>query len=394
MSSPGSPSLVPIDAARLRPGMFVAELDRPWPQTTFRGPGLLITHPGQLEEIQQACQYVYIDLARSQISDEDFFASGLTMRLRRLDADAGLAAATGPGANPARAAIRDLAHALSAGLLHARRHESLPLARIREALQPLLLLLRQDPDTVAWIIATELKAGLIYRRALDSAVNMVRLARRLGFDDSTTAELALGALVLDVGKITIPMPILTRQGPLSADERSFVHRHVRRGLHLLRNGTLLSEPVQELCLGHHERLDGSGYPRGLRGTRIPLQARMAAIVDTYGALIHERHYARACARHEALRRLHARRRVHFDAAMLREFVHAVGVYPTGSAVELADGRRGIVRQQQPGEPRAPLVWLLTDRDGHSLGVGEPWTPRGKHDIARALPPAGPAGRPC
>lgn len=388
MSFTGSPALVPIDSARLRPGMYVAELDRPWLQTTFRTPGLLITHSSQLEELQQACQYVYIDLARSQVADEDFFASGLTVRLRRPGAGPEQAPAAGPEANGARAAIRGVAHSLAAGLRHARRHESLPLARIRADLKPLLATLREDPDAAAWIIATELKAGLIYRRALDSAVNMVRLARRLRLDDDMTAELALGALVLDVGKITIPMPILSRPGPLSADERNFVRRHVRRGLHLLRNGALLPEPVQELCLGHHERLDGSGYPRGLQGTRIPLPARMAAIVDSFSALTHERHYARACARHDALRRLHAMRRVHFDAAMLREFVHAVGVYPTGGQVELADGRRGIVCRQQPGEPRAPQVWILTDRSGRPLDhCDEVWTPRRKNDIARALAPA-------
>lgn len=312
--------------------------------------------------------------------DEARFSSGLTLRLRALSST------PDPGQR-VRADLRALAHTLADALEVARQHEQIPLARLRTALEPVLQAVREDPDLVAWVIATELRTGFLYRRAIEAATLMARFAARLHFDEWLTAELTLGALVLDIGKITVPVPILVKPGPLSGHEQEFVRRHVNRGLDLVTSGALVSDELRELFLGHHERLDGSGYPRGIRGTQIPLVARMGAIVDSYGAMTLDRHYAQGVSPHEALRRLHHFRRRHFDAYLVREFVKAIGVWPTGGWVALADGRCGMVRAQVAEEPRAPTVLLLTDEEGHALTAPIRWRPRRSREIARALAPA-------
>ena len=126
------------------------------------------------------------------------------------------------------------------------------------------------------------------RRLKDSS--RLRLAQEI---QRTRSALALAGLFLDIGKISVPITILAKPARLTSPERHFITRHVRRGLYMVRAAEAISEPLEEALLGHHERLDGSGYPRGIRGTHLPLAARLAGIVDTYDALLQTRSYSPA-----------------------------------------------------------------------------------------------------
>ena len=200
-------------------------------------------------------------------------------------------------------------------------------------------------------------------------------------------ELALAGLLLDIGKISVPITILAKPSELTGPERNFITRHVRRGLYMVRAAEYISGPLEEAILGHHERLDGSGYPRGVRGTRLPLAARLAGIVDTYDALLQNRSYSPALAAHDAIRLLNSMRERHFDAALVKTFIEALGVYPTGSWVQLADGRLGIVRSQTAGAPARPHIALVCDSTGGALKTdNQLWQPARRGDIARAVLP--------
>jgi HD-GYP domain-containing protein (c-di-GMP phosphodiesterase class II) len=114
---------------------------------------------------------------------------------------------------------------------------------------------------------------------------------------------------------------------------------------------------------HHERFDGSGYPEKQRGTEIPLFARIAGIVDTFDAITQDRNYAPAISAHTALRYLNGQRRSKFDGALMQEFIHAMGIYPTGTWVELLDGSVGVVCAQDARWPLAPSVALTKNTLG-------------------------------
>ena len=224
----------------------------------------------------------------------------------------------------------------------------------------------------------------LHRRALGSAAYMILFGHQLGFDRVVLEDLGLAGALLDIGKISVPVPILAKPGRLSKHERGFVQRHVRRGLYLVRSAAAIPEVMEESLLAHHERLDGSGYPRGINGTRIPLFGRIAGIVDTYDALTQERRYAEAASPHDALRLVNAGRGSRFDSALVRSFIRAMGIYPTGSWLQLADGRLGIVRRQVPDEPLRPQVALVSDSAGRALPGDEPlWRPVHQSDRPRA-----------
>lgn len=375
-----SARLVPVDCSRLQLGMFVAELDRPWLQTPYLTHGFLLCHAEQLDELRRLCAYVYVDPALSEHGEEALFSTGLTARLEALSPDE-------LPLTRSRQHLRHLGHAFADAVRRAHRLEALPLVALRRAVAPVVSELLKDPDTLPWLMATELRVGYLHRRALGCAVLMAVAGHRIGFERPTLDELALAGLLLDIGKTSVPVPILAKAGPLSGEERGFVHRHVRRGLYLLRAAATLSEPLEEALLGHHERLDGSGYPRGQKGTDIPLAARLAAVVDTYDAVMQDRRYASARAAHDAVRLVHRLRHQKFDASIVRSFSRALGLYPTGSWVQLADGRLGVVRRQVAEEPARPLVGLVSDSAGRALPP-EPrlWQPLRRTDIVSAIAP--------
>jgi HD-GYP domain-containing protein (c-di-GMP phosphodiesterase class II) len=360
--------------------MYVAELDRSWLQTPFHAHGFMVTQQEQVEELQRTCEYVYVDPVLSEHGHGDLFSTGLTHRVRTLTSGADAAG------DARRHELRNLGHAFAAAVQHARHGGDLNLLPLRQALEPVVAGLVTDTDTLPWIMATELHMPLLHRRAVGTAILMTIGGRQIGFDRTVLDELALAGLLLDIGKISVPITILAKPEALSDHEWHFVHRHVRRGLYLVRSAAIIAETVEAAILGHHERLDGRGYPRGLRGTRIPLAARLAGIVDSYDALTTERRYAPALGAHDALRTVHAMRGSGFDAAMVQSFICALGVYPTGSWVQLSDGRIGIVRSQVGGEPARPRIALVSDSAGRGLTDSRLWQPKRRGEIARGLNP--------
>lgn len=381
MAATLSDHLVRVGCTDLQPGMYVAELDRPWLQTPYPPGGFLLRDGEQQRELQRHCSYVYVDPRRGTVPATP-------------DDEPGLAAPASPSpAKPDRIAtirsqLRALADGVEATFRAAREGDELPVAGLAWLAQPLQGSLARDPDTVLWLLATGTKGGHLPRRALGTGLLMGLFAQRLRHGAEHAADLMLAGLLLDVGKLAVPMTILAKPGSLNDAERAFVRRHVRRGLYLARTAPDLPEAVEDAIIGHHERLDGSGYPRGCTGTQIPPAGRMAGIIDAYDALTLDRRYARGIPANAALRLLDDQSRTQFDAALLQFFTHVIGAWPTGSWVQLADGRIGIVRAQTPDEPRRPRVALVSDSAGRALPLpARLWSPDRRSDLLRGLAPA-------
>ncbi|MEO8223522.1 MAG: HD domain-containing phosphohydrolase [Gammaproteobacteria bacterium] len=372
--------LVPVACAQLQVGMYVAELDRPWLQTAFHSHGFLISQAGQIDELRRICTYVYVDPVLSEHGDGEMFSTGLTSRIESLPEAESLT----PLARQ-RSELHELGHAFATAVQALRRSEELVLMPLRRTVDAIVASLVNDRDTVPWLLATEAKLGFLHRRALGCAVLMALAGRDMGFERPVLTELALAGLLLDIGKLSVPVTILAKTQPLNDHERHFIERHVRRGLYMVRAAASISPMVEEAVLGHHERLDGSGYPRGLRGTSIPLPARLAGIVDTYDAMLLDRCYAPALAAHNAMKLVNGMCGRKFDTDIVRHFLRVLGLHPTGSWVQIADGRLGIVRQQADDEPLRPHIALLSDSAGRRLPAGPSlWQPIRRGDIVRVL----------
>ena len=264
-----------------------------------------------------------------------------------------------------------LASALDGAMRRARAGEALEPERLRLALRPLVGLLLADPDTLPWLLATGVRPALLHRRALGCALLMGVFAGHLGFGRRRVEDLMLGALLMDIGKISVPVGILAKPGTLTPIEMGYVYRHVQRGYALARLSGEVAPALTAILTGHHERLDGSGYPRGLAGTAIPLAARMAAIVDTYDAMTLDRGYAPGLAPAEALRALQPLRGTALDADLVDEFLRAVGPWPTGSWLRLTGGELAVVREQVPADPLRPAIIVACSATGQPLTAAAP-----------------------
>jgi len=231
------------------------------------------------------------------------------------------------------------------------------------------------PDTLMWCVQTGLQGQNPPTRvahpdgssqAIRVAVALLMLGRHMGLDRRSLAELALIGLLADLGKHRIPGSLLEKPGMLTAEEFQRVKSHVAHSLDLLKGYEGLPVEVELAIAQHHERLDGSGYPKGLKGDVISLFGRMAAIADCYTALVSPRAYAIALSPHDALTNLCEWSGVSFDAPLVEQFTQALSAWPSGTLAELDSGEVAVVMVPARKVGDRMQVRVLLDADKQPL----------------------------
>ena len=194
---------------------------------------------------------------------------------------------------------------------------------------------------------------------------MVALGRTIGMDEAACKEAGLAGLLHDVGKAFIPVPILHKPGSLTPAEIDIVRRHPVLGYnHLIKNSNIPQYAI-EVCLHHHEKINGTGYPDGLSGAGISLLSRMASICDVYDAVTSDRPYKKGWDPAESLTAM-ASWSGHFDKTLLSAFVKTLGIYPIGSLLKMESGRRRDI--DAAGRIQSQMIEPFLPR---RLGDGEP-----------------------
>ncbi len=194
------------------------------------------------------------------------------------------------------------------------------------------------------------------------SVNTTTLALVLGmalkYQEPKLLELGMGVMMHDVGKIRVPEQILNKANPLTKEEFDQIKQHSTQGYEILRKHRDLSLLASHVAFQHHEKWDGSGYPRGLKGNEIHEYARVAAISDVYEALTNRRVYRAPIEPYQAYEYISAHCGTHFDPRITDVFLRHIIVYPTGSGVSLNNGQRGYVIKQNKSFPSRPYVRIF------------------------------------
>ena len=199
-----------------------------------------------------------------------------------------------------------------------------------------------------------------YTHCINVSVLAVILGRRLGLDRETLKILGMAGVFHDVGKAVMPSKVLNKPGKLTEAEMDIMRTHPERGFHILDQQEDMPDAVLRVCLEHHERVDGSGYPRGIKGEALGELSRIVAVVDVYDALTSKRVYKDALPPAKVLAMMYKWREEHYYPGVLEQFIKCLGVYPVGSLVRLSSGDHGVVLAQNEDTPLHPVVRVVFD----------------------------------
>lgn len=357
-----------ITADELEIGMYVSRLDRPWRETPFLFQGFHIAEAAEIKEIKEQTRYVYI-----LVPDEEIEVGSMPQAAAadpgRYDEKHARRASTQmeqelPVARKSHAEIAGLVEEIETAL---ESKEELDMPRIRHTISYMVKSIQRNPDAYIWLTRIKRYSSYAYNHSLSASVWATAFGRQMELDQNTLNDIAVGALLMDVGLTNVPNEILQKTSRLTHDEWEVVKLHVRDGMDMLQGTPGITPEIMQLIASHHERLDGSGYPRGLRGGAIPLLGQMAGVVDFYTAITMPRPYMKAVSPSAALQLLYKQRDKYFSEKLVNGFIQTLSTYPTGSLVELNTGEVGIVSSQNPGWLLRPKIILLLDPDKQPYG---------------------------
>ncbi|WHO40250.1 HD-GYP domain-containing protein [Sphingobium sp. AP49] len=246
----------------------------------------------------------------------------------------------------------------------ARLGKAVKAAKLESMVDEISSSVQRNPHAFMAIARMKNSGEYLYQHALSVCALMIGLAQQMHLPAEEIREAGLAGLLMDMGMAHVPQEVWDKQEQLTPEEWELVKSHTSLAHEFLTLGGEIPGTVLDVCLHHHERLDGSGYPHALAGDQIGLFARMAAICDTYDAMTSSRLHRNGEDPSRALLMIDENVGKLFDGEIFQAFQRAVGIYPIGSLVRLRSHRLAIVVEQNPDDltlPRVRPFYSLTDR---------------------------------
>ena len=387
--------------------MFVAQLDCSWLTTPFISRGFEINSDDEIELLRKFCKHVYVDIDRSSLADRKIlkahslrsttnnpfspdmllekdtrpisFRHKVVRMLSRLDPTGATAARLKIPTHLRNSASTadEVPHAVNAYyhasekmcelMIDVRKGKSFKLDRLNAVVIPLVESITRNPNALAWLGYLSKRDEGDFHYTITSAIWSVIMGRHMGFDQYKLSNLAIGSILLDIGNVKIPKSIGLKEGKLTPEEYEIVKMHVEYGMETVRKVSGLSDDAIAMVECHHECYDGSGYPRKLAGEKIPVFGRIAAVIDCYDAMITRTPFSAPKSPYDAICELNSFSGTRFQPEVVETFIRAVGMFPTGSLVELNTGEVGVVIEQNPLHRLSPKINLILNKKKKRLG---------------------------
>jgi HD-GYP domain-containing protein (c-di-GMP phosphodiesterase class II) len=357
---------------QLLPGMKVIDTDIGWQKLPYWQAPFVIRSGEDIVRLNQHCKTVIIEVAdkisEPQITPSNSVDSTVEQKksaLKPVVKNANQALRDKISASFAVESYQHTLKVLSAAFNQIRSQQSFRGEGLYESMNNLLLSSLALPETLALICNLKEKDASLERKSLDVAVLSLMFGKALGLKKQQLHQLGLAALLHDIGMLKIPEALLTYKGSLSVGQRQQIQRHVEAGCYML-SANKQFKPLVGIIAYHHERFDGLGYPAGLKGRKIPLQARILQITTVFEALTRNRNYSTQHSTTNALSKLYSWRNKDLDGKLVESFIKTVGVYPAGTLVRLNNGFTGIVTDVHPSHRSRPSMQLLYNGDGKEI----------------------------
>jgi putative nucleotidyltransferase with HDIG domain len=226
--------------------------------------------------------------------------------------------------------------------------------------------LRVNKNAMSLLTNVIIHDNYIFSHSVNVTIYALAMAVKLGYNEKQLNEIAIGGVLHDIGKSKIPLDVLNKKEKLSDDEFAMIKNHAEYGFEILRKQSNISLISAHCAYQHHEKLDGSGYPRGLKGDEIHPYAKILAVADVFDALTSNRAYRNAMLPHEAMEMLFTGANTHFDSGLIETFRQSVASYPIGVTVKLNSGETAVVAQYLFHVPGRPIVRVIKDPNGKNL----------------------------
>ncbi len=371
---------IKIDVNEVTVGMFVSGLDRPWTQTPFPLQGFYVRDLDEIRDLKVHCHHVYIDVIKGSgplkaTLKKLSSPSGAEIKQHRASKTARLAdipplrVRHGVYSNAVIPVDKEMDQARSLHrVVHGAVHEimdqiqsgseTVPVADTKRAAGAMVDSVLRSPDAFTWLSRVKDKDEHTYQHAVRSAVLAILFGRHVGLSKDDLDVLALGVLLKDIGKTRLPKHLLETAERSPTNQEAY-EQFVHYGVEILHKLPDVKPRVTAVVKTHCERVNGSGFPEHLRGDRIPLLGKIAGIVTYYDETTNPRgklHLSPS----KAVAKLYELRDVEFQSDLVVEFIRAIGLYPTGTIVELNTGEVAVVVEQNFQRRLKPKVMVVTD----------------------------------
>ena len=371
--------MIKYDVLDLEIGMYVSALDRPWVGTPFLFQSFLIRNEKQIQQLQKFCRNVEIN---EEKSDPSLLDKLLMYKRKHAPKASNETILTAPRRESgdssgdlddkkfqdelgiARQVYETTTKSLHNVLNDFRLNKAVSPIELKTCVHGVINGVMHNPSALALFSNLKSKQQDTVRHSLNVCILCLLFGRHLGLNDRQLSDLGYAALLHDVGEIKVPQAVLDKHSRgLTPEEKKEMEKHTEYGADILSNTPGIPGVAIKVARSHHERVNGKGYPKGLKESEIDYFARLVSIVDVYeivtnhpGAKVHI-----SCP--DALKSIYMMRGSFFDRELVEEFIKCLGIYPIGSVVELNNGDIAIVVSTKPGKHLLPTLLVVKDSNG-------------------------------
>jgi len=345
-----------VDVADLRVGMFVVELDKPWEESGFMFQGLELKSATDIQAVQKECSHVWVDYDEFSLKKSGKAAEDAKPRAGVGAQDSGV---TVEEEFEVAKEVHSLAsEAVSSLFEEIRLGAQVDGTKVKQAVNGCVDSILRNPDASVWLTRMQAKHEATAQHSLNVAALSIVMAKAAGMSQREMEDVGVCGMLHDVGKTSISAEVLSKTGKLTAEEHLEMQKHARYGRDILLSTKSVMSGAADVAHSHHEREDGTGYPRKLTSDSIPVFAKIVAIAEAYDTMTTKQTYRNARSPSEALQELYSLRGKQFDEDMVIKFIDAVGIFPPGSIVELINGEIGIVLSNTTDKLRPRVIVIL------------------------------------
>ncbi len=358
-----STELMKINVKDLKVGMHVSELDRPWIETTFLFQGFELKTAKDIKEVQRQCDFVFIDVSKQ--NKEQVISAKNTAYTKGWLADRKAPERTSNFSNEfyqAETTFNKTRSLVKSFMEEVHLGRSINVQMAKDAVSECVQSIIKSPDALMWLTHLKNRDEYTSQHSMNVCILSIALGRQLGLTVKELEELGLCGMMHDMGKMQVPLHILNKPGRLEPDELAEMQSHPTKGLHLLMTDSEMPGTAIDAAYGHHERMDGKGYPRGLSGDRIHPYTRIVSIADTYDAISSDRVYKKGKTHLESINIMTKASGEQLDEGLVLKFIESLGIYPPGNIVEMTNGEVAIVIETNPVKKLKPKITMLLDED--------------------------------